>query len=155
MANRILSTSESLKQYVEQVIEEERLNLQDAKLECVMVSPEISKLKPAQLIVANEDLEYFGEFHYLLKISEAHWNAFADAKGSLDLRRALICHQLAKIYIKTSKKGVTTYSKRDSEISGFRWVFKQFGYDYKNDMEVITSSIYDFAPEDMESGITL
>ena len=155
MANRILSTSESLKEYVEKIIEEEGLNLQDAKLECVMVSPEIAKLKPAQLIVANEDLEYFGEFHYLLKIGEAHWNAFADATGSLDLRRALICHQLAKIYIKTSKNGTVKYTKRESEISGFRWVFKEFGYDYKNDMEVITASIYDLAPEDMENGITL
>ena len=155
MSNRILSESESIQEFVDKVVREENLELQGARLKVILVAPEIGKLVPGKLIVANEDLEYFGDCDYLLKISETHWNAFEADKGSLDLRKALICHLLAKIYVKTSKGGEVKYTKKDSEISGHRWVFKQFGYDYLNDMEVITASIYDMSPEEIEKGLSI
>lgn len=155
MANRILSESESVQEFVDKVIKEENIDLQGARLKVILVSPEIAKLKPANLILANEDLEYFGDCNYLLKISETHWNAFADDKGSQDLRRILVCHFLAKVYITTTKDGEIKYGKKDSEISGHRWVFKEFGNDYKNDMEVITASIYDMSPEQVEKGLSM
>lgn len=155
MSNRILSESESIQKFVDEVIKEENIELHGAKLKVILVSPEIGKLKPANLILANEDLEYFGDCNYLFKISEAHWNAFANDTGSQDLRRILVCHFLAKIYITIGKDGEIKYAKRDSEISGHRWVFNEYGNDYKNDMEIITASIYDMSPEQMEKGLSM
>lgn len=140
MAEKEIIENHDLMMLMNEVIKEEKLDyLAGIDILPVFVCPEISKTKVTQTIKSNTELEHFGKFDYLIKISENVWKVIQE-----DVRKKVLLHSLLHIQLKTTKKGVLKKCIASHDVSDFSFIVNKYGTEYNDTLKTMLSSIHDF-----------
>lgn len=142
-----LVVSESVRKFAEGVIADKQLVLDPAKVEYVLVSPNISKTRPARITRSNEIMKLFSDADYVVQVSEDVWNLLGD-----DIKTPIIHQLLMRINpVYNEKKGEWAFKFRSYDYSGFQQILSNYGTKWYNNMKVTVSSIHDLSPEQSDS----
>lgn len=147
----IMQESDILKEFAEEIIDKEMLDLKGARVKYLMVYPHISKKCAGKCVKSTRELKYFSEADYIIEISNDLWNVLNE-----ELRYILLLNQILKICpVTNDKTGAINYRVVDHDFKGFAKIIKKYGgMDWFYKIRDINSSLYDLSPSETE-GFTL
>jgi len=135
--------SDELKELAEKVISEQNIDLMSAKVEYILVYPNISKTVAGRCIKTNRELKFFSGKDYLIEISGELWDSIDDS-----VRYVLLQHELMHIMpIVNDTTGEMKYELRKHDIEDFSNIIKKHGIDWINKVKLSISSLYDLSPK--------
>jgi hypothetical protein len=116
----ILQESDILREFANDIIDKEMLDLKGARVKYLLAYPYISKKIAGKCIKASKELKYFSEADYLIEISNDLWNVLNE-----EMKYILLLNQLLKICPVTNEKtGVINYKVIDHDFKGFAKIIK-------------------------------
>lgn len=134
--------SDELKKLAEDIIASEKLDISPARVEYLLVHPEISKTIAGRCIRTSKELKFFSSYDYLIEISATLWNALDDST-----RYILMLHELKHILpIMDEKTGEWKYDIRKHDVEDFSDIIKKHGIDWIYKVKLSISSLYDLSP---------
>lgn len=134
--------SDELKQLADKVISEQNLDISPAKVEFLLVYPNIAKTVAGRCIKTSKELKFFSGNDYLIEISGELWDALDDT-----VRYILIQHELMHILpIMNDKTGEWKFELRRHDIEDFSSIIKKHGIDWISKVKLSISSLYDLNP---------
>lgn len=134
--------SDELKQLAERVIKEQGMDVSPAKVEYLLVYPNISKTVAGRCVKAGKELRFFSGYDYLIEISGELYDALDDS-----VRYILMQHELMHIMpIMNDKTGEWKFELRRHDIEDFSNIIKKHGVDWISKVKLSISSIYDLTP---------
>jgi hypothetical protein len=147
--NKTYSISDEIKRIADEVIDKESLDLNKAKIEYLLVYPNISKTVAGRCIRSGKELKFFSDFDYIIEMSGEVWDLLDD-----ETKHILAFHELLHVYTYTNKKGETVFKLKDHDIQDFSLLINRYGIDWFSNLKTQISSIYDMDPAE-ESKITV
>ncbi len=134
--------SDELKQLAETVIEEQKLDINPAKVEFLLVYPNIAKTVAGRCIKTSKELRFFSGKDYLIEMSGELWDSLDDS-----VRYVLMQHELMHILpIMNDKTGEWKFELRRHDIEDFSSIIKKHGIDWISKVKLSISSLYDLNP---------
>lgn len=116
----------TLHELIKKVLTEfEFLDTANARIEPVIVYPNVSKITVARIIRTSRPLQFFSDRDYIIEISGELWDTLNE-----EVRKIVILHELCHIYIKEDKEGNPQYRLQDHQVKEFIPIIKQFGIDW-------------------------
>lgn len=130
----------------DKIIGEKNIQIGDAKIGFLEVVPNISKTVAARCIRANNELQYFSDYQYIIEVSSDVWNKIDDKTRSI-----LLEHELRHILVVMNEKsGEWQYKLQNHDVMDFYSIIKEHGIDWLPNFKTIISSLYDLKPEDVD-----
>jgi len=126
-----------LQRLAEKVIKKENIDIADARIRYLFVSPNIGKTTAARVIRTGAETKLFSECDYLLEVSRDIWNSIND-----DIKEILIFHELLHIY-PMERKGEMSYQVCDHDVQDFAKIIKKHGVDWLTTIKETYNSIND------------
>lgn len=142
-----LATSDSLKNLASSVMEEfpNNLAIGNAKIEYLLVHPNISKTTAGRCIRTNNELKHYSSADYLIEMSADVWNAIDS-----ETQKILMLHELAHIDCYIKENGDYNYGIRDHTIQDFSFILSKFG-NWQSKLKTIVASINDVAEIELDN----
>ncbi len=136
--------SEELKELAKQVLDKEKLDVEEAKIGYLLVDPYISKTTVGRCIRANKELKFFSKFDYIIEMSKEVWEQLDDKT-----KYVLMFHELLHVFIEHDEKtGEVKFLLKDHDVKDFYTIIKQFGIEWFSGLKTQVASIYDFEKEE-------
>jgi len=110
-----------------------------AKIDYLLVEPEISPTTVAMCRRTSPLLKYYGEIDYVVEVSKATWDKLNDKTKNI-----LILHELMHVKIGFAKNGTPKFGIKNHDITDFFLIIKEFGTDWLESIKSSVASIYDF-----------
>lgn len=142
--------SDELRKLGEEVIDEQKLDIGNAKIQYLLVYPHINKTTAGRCVRTGMELKFFSDSDYLIEMSGELWD-------SLDspTQKILMEHELRHIMpIINDKTGDCKYQIRPHDVEDFSSIIKKHGTDWIQKVKLSISSIYDLNPTE-EDKITI
>jgi len=115
-----------------------------AKIEYLLVYPNINKKTVARCIKVNNSMNFLTGLNYIIEVSGELWD-----KIDVDVRENLLWHELLHAYPQTNDKtGEVDYKIRDHDIKDFAAIIDKHGIDWFKVIKLTTSSLYDLKPSE-------
>ena len=136
-----LTVSEDLKELAKKVIEKYQsiLALGNAKIDYILVEPNISKRIAGKCIKTNTELKYYSNADYIIEMSYDLWNGLND-----DIKEILMLHEIMHIdCVIDDKNGDYKYNIRDHNVKDFSYIVKNFGINWIDTIKTTMASIHD------------
>lgn len=147
---RKFEVSTELRTLAEDVIQKEGLNITPAKIEYLLVYPNVSKKIAGICKKSGKELKFFTTFDYLIEMSGELWDKLDDKT-----RYILMQHELMHVKpVINEKSGKWDYKIQDHDVKDFALLIKRHGIDWISNVKTQMASVYDLEPKD-ESSITL
>jgi len=149
--NKTYQVSSDIKEIADELIKNESIlsELTNAKIEYLLVFPEISKTIAGRCYKTNKHVKFFNDIDYIIEISGELFHQLDE-----ETLKILVLHELMHILIKYNKKGDIQFKIRDHDVKDFSYIISKFGIDWFNKLRTEMASIYDLDP-DLESKISL
>lgn len=152
--NKNYQVSEEIRAIANELIKNEPIlqssNINAAKIEYLLVFPQINKLTAGRCYKTNKHIKFFNDLDYIIEISGELWNQLDE-----ETMRLLILHELMHIHVGyNDKKGQYIFKLKDHDVKDFSYIISKYGIDWINKLKTEMSSIYDMDPKDEEK-ITL
>ena len=142
--------SPELRTLAEEVIAKESLTVTPAKIEYLLVYPNISKTVVGRCKATRGELNFYSKTDYLIEMSGELWDVLDDK-----VKYIVMLHELKHVMpAMNEKKGEWDFKVREHDIMDFASIIKKYGIDWFATVKTIASSIYELSPED-ENSITL
>jgi len=139
--------SVELRELAEKVIKTEGMDLSPAKIEYLLVYPNISKTVAGRCIRASEELKFFSDNDYLIEISGELYDSMDD-----QTRYILLYHELMHVLpLMDDQTGDYKYTIRQHDLQDFSRVINKYGVDWINQIKLTVSSLYDLSPKSEDS----
>ena len=139
--------SVELRELAEKVIKTEGMDLSPAKIEYLLVYPNISKTVAGRCIRASEELKFFSDNDYLIEISGELYDSMDD-----QTRYILLYHELMHVLpLMDDQTGDYKYTIRQHDLQDFSRVINTYGVDWINQIKLTVSSLYDLSPKSEDS----
>jgi len=139
---REFEVSDELRKLAETVISEQGLDINPAKVEYLLVYPNISKIVAGRCIKTNKELKFFSGNDYLIEMSGELWDSLDDS-----VRYVLMQHELMHILpVMNDKTGEWKFELRRHDIEDFSSIIKKHGIDWISKVKLSISSLYDLNP---------
>lgn len=134
--------SDELRELAEKVIKDEVLEISPAKVEYLLVYPNISKTLAGRCMKAGRELKFFSGFDYIIEMSGELWDSLDDT-----VRYVLMQHELMHISpIMDDKSGEWKFELRPHDVEDFSKIIKKHGIDWISKVKLSISSLYDLTP---------
>lgn len=136
-----LKKSDELKELALKIIEkyESILALGNAKIDYILVEPNISKRVAGKCIKTNNELKYYSNANYIIEMSADLWNGLND-----DVKEILMLHEIMHIdCVVDDKSGDYKYLIRDHNVKDFSYIIKNFGVNWIDTIKTTLASIHD------------
>lgn len=134
--------SDELKTLADDVASSENLELHPAKIEYLLVYPNISKIVAGRCIRTGKELKFFSGFDYLIEMSGELWDALDDS-----VRYVLMQHELMHVMpVMNDKTGEWKFELRQHDIEDFSRIIKKHGVEWISKVKLSISSLYDLTP---------
>lgn len=134
--------SPELKELAETVIQEQNLDVSPAKVEYLLVYPNIAKTVAGRCIKTSKELSFFSGNDYLIEMSGELWDSIDDS-----VRYVLMQHELMHIMpVMNDKTGDWKFELRRHDIEDFSIIIKKHGIDWISKVKLSISSLYDLNP---------
>ena len=144
---RTYEPSDELKALAEKVIKEQKLDISPAKVEYLLVYPNVSKTVAGRCIRTGRELKFYSDMDYLIEMSGDLWDALEDS-----VRYVLMQHEIMHILpVENEKTGNMQYKLRAHDIEDFSKIIKEHGTDWIQKVKLTISSIYDLSPSEEDS----
>lgn len=144
---KVFTISEEVRSVATKVIKEENLDLRPAKLEYMLVHPNISKTVIGKCIRANKELKFFSGVDYIIEISGEVWPHLDD-----NTKYLLVLHELLHVNpVYNEKQDKWTFKVADHDVKDFYKIIKKHGVDWFTKVKTITSSLYDMSPAEEDN----
>jgi hypothetical protein len=139
--------SPELRKLAEKVIADERLDVYPAKIEYVLEYPNITKSVAGRCIKAGKELNFFGQFDYLIKMSGELWDQLDEQRQYI-----LMLHELKHVLVtQNDETGDWVYKLRDHDVKDFQSILSKYGADWISDIKTIAASIYDMTTAEQDN----
>jgi len=138
--------SEELKELAEEIIKTEKIDIGNANIGYLLVSPNISKTIAGKCKRSGAEFKFFTNLNYLIEISEDIWNALDNEQ-----RRILLYHELMHILVLINKSGDEVYKIRNHDVEDFAKIINKYGTDWISVIKNSISSLHDLSPEAYDS----
>lgn len=134
--------SAQVKELAEKVLSAESMDVSPARVEYLLVYPNISKVVAGRCVRSGKELKFFSGYDYLIEISGELWDALDDT-----VRYVLLQHELMHIMpIMNDKTGEWKFELRNHDIADFSNIIKKHGVDWISKVKLGISSLYDLTP---------
>jgi len=152
--NKNYQISEDIRAIAEQLIKNEdalkNTDISAAKIEYLLVFPQINKFTAGRCYRANKHIKFFADLDYIIEISGELWHQLDE-----ETMKLLVLHELLHIHVGyNDKKASYIFKLKDHDVKDFQYIISKYGIDWFNKLKTEMSSIYDMQPKD-ESKITL
>lgn len=147
---RTYQVSPEVKEIAKKVIAEHKaVDIQDAKIEYLLVYPNIAKHIAGRCSKTNKHTKFFSDFDFVIEMSGELWDAL-----DVETKTILTLHELMHVKVTTNKDGETQYRIKDHDVKDFSYIISKHGIDWFGNLKVQMASVYDLDPAD-EGKITL
>lgn len=145
--NKSFIESNELKEIANKVIENNKMDwLNAVRIRYLLVSPNVSKTMPGKIIKASDELQYFGDFDFLIEVSSDIYE-----KINTKLKESVIYHLLLHISVVNKEDGETVLKIVNHNIQDFSQVLRNYGEEWFKNLKIIMSSVYDLKPENLDN----
>jgi len=138
--------SEELKELAEEIIKTEKIDIGNANIGYLLVSPNISKTVAGKCKRTGPEFKYFVSFDYLIEISEDVWQALDNEQ-----KRILVFHELMHVLVVINKAGDYMYKLKSHDVEDFSKLIKLYGTDWISVVKNTISSLHDLDPAAYDS----
>ena len=136
-----------LRELAEKVITTEGMDLSPAKIEYLLVYPNISKTVAGRCIRSSDELKFFSDNDYIIEISGELYDSMDD-----NTRYILMYHELMHVLpLMDDQTGDYKYTIRQHDLQDFSRVINKYGVDWINQIKLTVSSLYDLSPKSEDS----
>lgn len=129
----------------EKVIKKENIDVQDAKIRYLMVSPNVTKTIAARIIKTGAETKLFADCDYIVEVSREIWNSVTD-----EVKYILLHHELLHIHIE-EKKDEVKYLLCDHDVQDFSRIIKKHGVDWLEAVRTVQEQLKDKEKSDKDS----
>lgn len=144
---REFTLSEEMKFLANEIIKDERLDIHPAKIEFVLVHPNISKTTAGKCIKTGKELKFFSNLDFVIEISGDLWDALDTAT-----RKILLEHQLRHILVlQNDKSGDWVFKIKKHDIQDFGKIVSKYSVDWIKKVRLTLSSLYDLTPTEEDN----
>lgn len=127
-----------LNNLIKLVVEEENIDIAEAKICGLQVSPSIGDFIAGRCIRSGKQLKHFSGYDYIIEVSGELWDLLNEQTKYL-----LVYHELLHIGIKYKKDGSVVYGIVDHDIKDFRNIIKKYGIDWISEVNLLNSTLVD------------
>lgn len=139
--------SEDMKMMASEIIKDERLDVYPAKIEYVLVYPNISKTVAGKCIKTGKELKFFSNLDFVIEISGELWDALDE-----ETRRVLLEHELRHILIlQNDNTGDWKFKIKKHDIQDFSRIVSKHGVDWIKRVKLSLSAIYGLTPAEEDN----
>lgn len=139
--------AEDMKELATSIINEQKLDVHPAKIEYLLVYPNISKTSAGKIIKTGRELKFFSELDYIVEISGELWDALDE-----ETRNILLEHELRHILVvENEKTGDWTYKLRKHDLQDFSKLVAKHGAEWVRTVKLSLSSIYGLTPAEEDN----
>lgn len=139
--------SDDMKLLAGEIIREERIDIHPARVEYVLVLPNISKTTAGKCIKTGKELKFFSNLDYVIEISGDLWEAL-----DTETKKILLEHQLRHILvIQNDKSGDWVYKIKKHDIQDFGKIVSRHSVDWIKKIKLSLSSLYDLTPAEEDN----
>jgi predicted metallopeptidase len=139
--------SEDMKELAKTILKEQKLDIRPAKVEYLLVYPNITKSQAAKCFRTGKELKFFTDFDYIVEISGELWDAL-----EYDDKYILLYHELLHIMpIMDEKSGEWKMKMRNHNIQDFSVLIKKYGIEWIDRIRFTLSSIYSMTPTEEDN----
>lgn len=139
--------SDEMKFLGQEIIKEERLDVHPAKIEFVLVTPNISKTAAGKCIKTGKELKFFSDLDFVIEISGDLWDAL-----DTPTKRILLEHQLRHILVlQNDKSGDWVFKIKKHDIQDFGKIVSKYSVDWIKKVKLTLSSLYDLTPTEEDN----
>jgi len=140
--NKEYVVSDELKELAKKVITEQSIDTGNAKIVYLIVYPNISKTVAGKCVKTRNELKFFSEHDYIIKMSGDLWDSLDD-----DVRYVLMQHELMHVMpVNDEKSGEYKFEIRKHDIEDFEKIINKHGTEWINKIKLTISSLYDLSP---------
>ena len=135
--------SDELNDLAEEVIKENKLDLNGARIEYMFVFPHVSKTTAGKCMRTTKELKFYSDKDYIIQISGELYDVLDH-----DVRKILMLHELLHVHpVNNEKKGEVEYKILDHDVKDFNRIIKNHGIDWFNKLREEMSSLYELENE--------
>jgi len=152
--NKNYQVSDDIRIIAEDLIKNEpalqNAELSAAKIEYLLVFPQISKFTAGRCYKANKHVKFFNDLDFIIEVSGELWHQLDE-----ETMRLLVLHELMHIHVGyNEKKASYVFKINDHDVKDFHYIISKYGIDWFTKLKTEMASIYDLEPKD-EKKITL
>jgi len=145
-SKKTFEVSSELKTLGEKVINDEKIAVYPAKIEYLIVYPNISKSVAGRCVRTGKELKFFSGFDYLVEMSGELWDTLDAPTKSI-----LMEHELKHICpVMNEKSGEWEYKLRDHDVQDFGSIIKKHGIDWISKIKLSVASLYELDEEEVK-----
>lgn len=134
--------SSDLRELAETIMSEQNMDVNPAKVEYLLVYPNISKIVAGRCIKASRELRFFSGNDYIIEMSGELWDILDDS-----VKYVLMQHELMHVLpVMNDKTGEWKFELRKHDIEDFSNIIKKHGVDWINKVKLNISHLYDLSP---------
>lgn len=145
-SKKTFEQSKELKTLGEKVINDKKINVYPAKIDYLIVYPNISKTVAGRCVRAGKELKFYSKFDYIVEMSGELWDTLDDATQAI-----LMQHELMHILpTMNEKSGDWEFKLRDHDVQDFASIIKEHGIDWISKVKASVASMYELNEEDVK-----
>lgn len=123
---------------IEECIKENDIEVGDAKICGLMVTPCISPSVAGRCIRAGKELTHFSGYDYIIEISKEIWDLLSETS-----RKLLVLHECMHIKVTYKKDGEPIYSTRPHDIEDFSELVQKYGVNWIKEVNLVKEDLAD------------
>lgn len=140
--DKSIHKSTEMRDLSEEVIKEKNLDIGPASVGCLLIYPNISKKRAAQVKKSDYISQFFSGYDYLIMVSGELWDMLDE-----DTKKMLLFHELMQIDpVYKTKSGIWKFKLRKPDFSDFYQINDKFGNEWYKTIQATVSSLYDLDP---------
>lgn len=133
-----MEQSEELKAKIDQCIKDNNIDIGNASICGLMVSPYITRDTAGRCIRSGKQLKHFSDYDYIIEISQEFWDSVSDKT-----KQILILHEVLHINVKYKKDGTQVFALNPHDIEDFSRLISKYGVDWVKDIQLVKEHIKD------------
>jgi hypothetical protein len=145
-SKKTFEVSADLKKLAETVINDQKIDVYPAKLEYLLVYPNVSKSVAGRCVRTGKELKFFSGFDYLIEMSGELWDVLDEPT-----RLILMEHELKHVCpTMNEKSGEWEFTLRDHDVQDFASIIKKHGIDWLSKVKLSVANLYELDEEDVK-----
>ena len=146
LSKKTFEVSADLKKLGEQVINDQKIDVYPAKLEFLLVYPNVTKSVAGRCIRTGKELKFFSGFDYLIEMSGELWDTLDDKTKAI-----LMEHELKHVCpVMNEKSGEWEFKLRDHDVQDFSSIIKKYGVDWISTVKLSVASLYEIDEQEVK-----
>lgn len=137
-----MEQSKEIEDLIKKCIKQNEIDVGDASICGLMVTPAISSTVAGRCIKANKELNHFSGYDYIIEISKEIWDLISQKSKEL-----LILHQVMHIKITYNKQGNPSYSLRPHDVQDFVELIEKYGVNWLKEVNLAREQLADVKSE--------